>query len=211
LHNESQITAPDLESPLYELLQICLCSSPEDAHWSEFIRRANPVITSAVVKAIYRWKSPPRFIVDDMVQETYLKLCANDFRVLRRFENRHEDALAGFLSVIASNTVRDHFRKFNSQMRGRGINEVQLDCNALFAYSSEKMERKILLQAIDRYFNACADSSNFLRDYMIFWCYYREGLTSRAISQLPYVGLTVKGVESTILRIVRIIKLRMNS
>ncbi len=211
MQKESQITAPAREQSLYELLQICLCSSPEDAHWTEFFRSANTVITSAVAKTLYRWRPSNRFIIDDLVQETYLKLCMDDFRVLRRFENRHEDALLGFLKVIASNTVRDHFRRYKSQMRGCGINDTPLECNALLAWhSSEKMECEILLQAIERCFNACADGPNFVRDYMIFWRYYREGLTSRAISQLPHVGLSVKGVESRIARIVKTIRLRMN-
>lgn len=44
---------------------------------------------------------------------------------------------------------------------------------------------------------------------MIFWLYYRDGLTTRAISSLPFVGLSTKGVESTIHRLTRMVRNEM--
>jgi RNA polymerase sigma-70 factor, ECF subfamily len=45
---------------------------------------------------------------------------------------------------------------------------------------------------------------------VIFWLYYRDGLTARAIAQLPGIRLSVKGVESTIHRLTRRVRLRLN-
>ncbi len=46
--------------------------------------------------------------------------------------------------------------------------------------------------------------ANFIRDYKIFWLYYRDGLTALEISQLPDIGLkNVKGVESALLRLIK--------
>jgi hypothetical protein len=46
---------------------------------------------------------------------------------------------------------------------------------------------------------------------MIFWLYYREGLTAKAISELPSIRLGVKRVENTIGRLVHLLKAKMNS
>ena len=67
-----------------------------------------------------RWTEVSPGLVDDLVQNTFLKLCADNFKALREFEFRHEHALTGFLKVVASNVVRDHLRSSLSQKHGNG-------------------------------------------------------------------------------------------
>ena len=79
------------------------------------------MIAGVITKLIRQWIGTANsYLVDDLVQDTYLKLCANDFKSLREFECDHENALFGFLKVVASNVVHDHFRGHCSQKRGRG-------------------------------------------------------------------------------------------
>jgi RNA polymerase sigma-70 factor, ECF subfamily len=59
---------------------------------------------------------------------------------------------------------------------------------------------------IERCLAKLASEPNFARDYAIFWLYYRQGLTAKAISQLPDITLGTKGVESTLLRLTRYVK-----
>jgi len=40
----------------------------------------------------------------------------------------------------------------------------------------------------------------------IFWLYYEQGYSAKEISLLPSMGLTVKGVESTLQRLTRFLK-----
>ena len=47
------------------------------------------------------------------------------------------------------------------------------------------------------------------RDRTIFWLYYRQGLTTKAIATLPAIGLTIKGVESTLGRLTKMVRKRM--
>ena len=54
-----------------------------------------------------------------------------------------------------------------------------------------------------------AGEPNFTRDFAIFWLYYRQGLTSKAISELAAIGLGVKGVESTLLRLTRLVRAKL--
>ena len=44
------------------------------------------------------------------------------------------------------------------------------------------------------------------RDRNLFWLYYRQGLTAEAISRIPAIGLSAKGVESALLRLTRLLR-----
>src|SRR5438270_390673 len=72
------------------------------------------------------------------------------------------------------------------------------------------LERRILLRDIDAYLKSRASEPTFVRDYTIFWLYYREGMTAKAIAGVPSIGLTVKGVESTLLRLTRLVRNRFD-
>jgi RNA polymerase sigma-70 factor (ECF subfamily) len=248
------------DSGIFVLLEQCLQASRDELLWTEFIRRSQPVIAGVVARTIRRWSRPTPALVDDLVQETYLKLFANNARALRRFVCHHENALYGFLKVVASNVVQDHFRSLYSQKRGSGheeedlaqVEEINIG-NALIVGKARKMnaapvirqalgtrgtsdmgrsateirqqrirgsqrralaaleaaediERNILLQEIDAYLKTRASEPTFSRDYSIFWLYYSEGLTAKAIAAFPCIGLTVKGVESTLLRLTRLVR-----
>src|SRR5690349_21281985 len=114
MEREAQCDNVSPKHPMHVLLQICLLSN-DAGLWTEFIRRSQPMIAGVIVKAMRRWRKPCPFVVDDLVQETYLKLCANDFKCLREFVCEHESALYGFLKVVASHVVHDHFRSSYSQ------------------------------------------------------------------------------------------------
>jgi RNA polymerase sigma-70 factor (ECF subfamily) len=166
------------------------------------------------VKEVYRWNRLSVAIVDDLIQETYLKLCLNDFKALRRSEFSHEAGLFGFLKVVASNTAQDYFRRIFSPKRGGKAGEVAFDESAASFVSGQsvmRIDRAILIQEIDNYLLSVVNARSRCRDRLIFWAYYREGLTAKLISQLPGVGLGIKGVESAILRMTRQLKIVMNA
>jgi RNA polymerase sigma-70 factor (ECF subfamily) len=199
---------------LTDLLQLCLQFAEETA-WHEFARRTEPLIAGVVMKTVHRWTRPTLGLVEDLVQETYLKLCVNNFRALREFECEHENALYGFLKIVASNVVHDHFRSTYSQKRGSGREEEDLEqvsvSVAMCRYSMGHADRCVLLGEIDDCLVDRATDPAFARDYAIFWLYYREGLTAKAISELPSVSLSVKGVESVVGRLTRFVRLSLNA
>ncbi|HEX7285278.1 MAG TPA: sigma-70 family RNA polymerase sigma factor [Candidatus Angelobacter sp.] len=196
-----------------ELLQLCLASEDE-ALWLEFVRRFQPLIARVIVKRVRRRTIPHPSLVDDLVQETYLKLCANQRKALREFECDHENALFGFLKKVAHNVVEDHFRSSYSQKRGSGREEECLeDITFLTAAGrgpAEESEHNILIGRIARCLDECAQGPTYRRDSAIFWLYYRHGLTAKAISEIPAIGLTLKGVESTLLRLTRMVRGKLN-
>lgn len=189
-----------------ELARRCLASRDKDL-WTEFVRRFQPVITGVIVKRLLRYTRYNHTLADDLVGETFLKICKDDFKALREFEFRHETALHGFLKVMALNALEDHFRKDKSDKRGGGRPEDDFESAkatvAAISDSVESIHNRIQLNEVHACLQQLRSEPNFDRDYKIFCLYYCDGLTAQAISQLPGIGLTVKGVESTLLRLIK--------
>lgn len=195
-----------------QLVRLCL-DSQDEALWTEFVRRFQPLIAGVVNKCVLRRGRSNPTLVDDLIQDTYLKLCANNFKALRDFDFRHENAFLGFLKRVASNVVEDHFRGLHSQKRGSGREEEDFDelhpAVPSGAGAFQQVEFEILMGEIEKYLAEQAAETNSDRDCLIFWLYYRQGLTAKAISQLPSIGLSVKGVESTLLRLTRQVRAKL--
>jgi RNA polymerase sigma-70 factor (ECF subfamily) len=195
-----------------ELVQLCLASQ-DQALWLEFVRRFRPLIFGVVLKTLRRWTTPDPALVDDLIQDTFLKLCANNFRALREFEYAHENALFGFVKTVAANVVQDHIRTAYSQKRGSGREEEDFEKVSATVPTStsfaDSAHRRILISEIKTCLDRQAHEPNFPRDSAIFWLYYRHGLTAKAISRIPFVGLTTKGVESTLLRLTRMVRAKL--
>ena len=68
------------------------------------------------------------------------------------------------------------------------------------------MEQEILLRQIDSCLQSYGEGPIQERDRTVFWLYYRQGLTAKEIAALPSTGLTVKGVESAILRLKSLVR-----
>jgi RNA polymerase sigma-70 factor, ECF subfamily len=167
--------------------------------WERFVECAQPIVASALRRVLSRWHNPRNDEVEDMVQESFLKLCANDYRFLRRFRSAHPSALAAYLRTVASTVVVDGYRARSSQKRGSDANAVAMDDVEVAVGSSqavEAVERRLLIARIER----CL-SSQKERDRHVFWLYYRQGLTVKAISTIHLIELTSSGVESLIRRL----------
>ena len=197
-----------------ELVQLCLDQN-QKAAWEEFVRRYQPVIARVVTRTVRRWAVPSHALVDDLVHDTYLKLIANGLRALREFDFEHENAVFGFLKTVASNVVMDHFRGKSSKKRGGLQEDISLDDAVAFLSStrasSQQVDREIMIQEIDACLKSQYAEPNFERDYAIFWLYFQHGFTAKAISTLPGVRLKVKGVESTLLRLTKLVRSKMSS
>jgi len=181
--------------------------------WAEFLRRFQPLIASVIARTVRRWSFPQPGLLDDLVQETYLRLCAGNFKALREFDFVHDRALLGFLKVVASNVVQDHFRNRYCQKRGSGKVEEDLEALTLripsHEDSAEKLHRAVLIDNIRRCLQRQRVDHYYSRDYSIFWLYFEKGFTAKAISRLPGLGLTEKGVESVLLRMTRVLRSKL--
>ena len=185
------------------------CSAQGDIEaWEEFVRRFHRLIAVVVMRTAQGLGDSSTQTIDDLIQETYLKLCADDFTVLRNFQQRHPGAFIGFIKIVAANVVRDHFKLSRSHKRGANrLQEAPEHFNPAAPEDSlgspKAMERAVLVQEIQQHLDHCLPETDRDRNMRIFWLHYRVGLSAGAIAALPGIGLTTKGVESLILRMTR--------
>jgi RNA polymerase sigma-70 factor (ECF subfamily) len=197
-----------------EVVIACLRTDDEDA-WAEFIHRFNPLITRIALRVARQWGESSPQVIDDLVQETYLKLCAERTNFLQKFKSAHNDAIFGYIKVFTANLAIDHFKASKSHKRGGGtitdsIDGDVSDRTGMNAISPAAiLDRDLLLQQVQACLNSIALGSFGERDRRIFWLYYRVGLTASAIATIPTIGLTVKGVESTLLRLTQQLRVRL--
>ncbi|HEY6348511.1 MAG TPA: sigma-70 family RNA polymerase sigma factor [Candidatus Angelobacter sp.] len=174
--------------------------------WEEFLRRFHGLVVSVAVRAARRWDETSLEVIEDLVQDVYLKLGADNFRILREFESRHDNAFLDFLKVVTANVVYGHFRTIGAQMRGGALGSASIELTSDILHESSDAdtttERAILLEEIDRLLSAVASE----RDRAIFWLYYRNGLSAKEIASIPNFKLTVKAVESVILRLTKALR-----
>ena len=198
-----------------ELLQRC-AQSGDVAAWEEFVRRFHRLIAKVILRTCIRFGDLSSETVDDLIQETYLKLSANDFRVLREFEHRHPNAFVGFLQVLAVNIAKDHFKSIRSPKHG--ADHVDPAPEGFVAPAAEgsagsvkTMERNVLIAEISRCVDACVTGPDAERNRTIFWLRFRVGLSAASIASLPGINLTEKGVESLVSRILRDVRTRVGA
>ena len=116
-------------TPVNELARAC-ADSAEAAEWEEFLRRCAPVATMVAARVSRMWLGAATpSIVDDIVQEVFLKLCEHERRILRDFTPRGDDSFFGLLRVISASVANDYFRRQHSEKRGGKVVTVVLDEN----------------------------------------------------------------------------------
>jgi RNA polymerase sigma-70 factor (ECF subfamily) len=75
------------------------------AAWDAFVRRYTGLILSAV-RAVARDGAE----VEDLVQEVFVRLCRNDFRLLKTYDPARA-GLSTWLTIVARSTARDALRR----------------------------------------------------------------------------------------------------
>jgi RNA polymerase sigma factor (sigma-70 family) len=192
------------ELPADQLIRACVTSQSSGA-WEEFMRRYHSVITAAAVRVSRQWGDGSPDEIDDVVQEIYLKFYADRARVLAGFRSPAQDAIFGFVKVVATNTARDFFRHKTAGKRGVQQTQALTEIAELIGKPGDA-ERQVTLGEINRLLLANTQGENGVRDRAIFQFYYRDGMTAQAISQLPGVGLNPKGVEGVLHRLIKAIR-----
>lgn len=175
--------------------------------WVEFLRRFQPVIARTARRRLgrsTRWVDSAK--VDDLVQDTFLKLCKDEFKVLRNFQFRDQNALPRYLKVIAAHVTEDDIRKSNSDKEGGGqphenIDDLPQPVSDRFS-AAQSMLNNLRMNEIENCLQQRKSEPNFGRDRKVFWLYFRDGFTANEIFELPDIGFkSVKGVESALLRL----------
>jgi RNA polymerase sigma-70 factor (ECF subfamily) len=178
------------DEDLAQLLGDCLARGGRN-YWERFIESAQPLIAATVLHTLARFSAGSRNLADDLVQETFLRLCDDNFRALRSFRGAGDAvALKAYLRVIASNTVIGRLRRD----KNRTVDlEAIAGTLASVDVTHEHLEKTALIKAIEK----CL-ASETARDYRIFWLRHRDGLLPKEIAAIPDIGLATGGVENVI-------------
>lgn len=176
-----------------ELLGLCADRGNRQA-WDEFLRRFHPLVMATVYRVAGRYTRPHPDLCDDVAQELYLKLNVSNARLLREFEPRHQDAAFAFVKVVTANVVHDHFKRKGNVPR----DETAPDDLPGPGDTNDP----VLIREIDDYLRQRVREV----DRRIFWLYYRHGMTANEVAAIPAIGLTIKGVESILVRLRQLIR-----
>jgi RNA polymerase sigma-70 factor (ECF subfamily) len=192
-----------LDYPSMDLIKVCAQSNDYGA-WEEFLRRFHSVIGSAVLRTARMWVEPTSPQLDDLIQETYLKVCQNDCQLLRAFRPRHENSIYGFLKVVAANVVHDHFKASVALKRGSEMvvqATIETQSPTVVDDDFNKVSQRLQIEQIDKILRQTSTGPYQERNRAIFWLRHRQGFTAREIAALPSIELTTEGVESVLLRL----------
>ena len=161
------------------------------AEWEEFLRRCAPLAGMVAVRVCRMWTngSSPA-MVDDIVQEIFMRLCEQERRILREFEPRGDDSFLALLRVVSASVANDYFRRISSVKRGGKVVTSSLEddahpASAAGTSETARIERGALFAQLDQKLGSAAAKS--------------PSSMARAAG-LPGAGLTPKGVESALRR-----------
>ena len=208
MHNSmSKMPRPTRYSSLSLKDVVCLCAGPrDDAAWEEFVYRVGKPIGLTIMRTASLWGKPSRSLVEDLIQATYLKLWEGGNRLLRDFAIERPEAILGYLKKTAANATHDYFKHGHSQSSGGdnphvSTSDIEPEAGREVDGSEEKIAFEVFLNEIDEHLKRCLTGPDQERDRMIFWLYFRQGMSTKEIASLPTIGLGAKGVGSVIERL----------
>jgi RNA polymerase sigma-70 factor (ECF subfamily) len=186
---------------------ICLCAGArDDDAWEEFVSRVGKPISLVIMRTASLWGKPTRALVEDLTQATYLKLWEGGCRLLRDFAIQRPEAVLGYLKKTAVNATHDYFKHGNAQKSGGdsphiSTSDFEPEAGTEVHGNEGRIEFEIFLRQVDEHLQRCLTGPEQERDRMIFWLYFRQGMSAQEIAYLPTVGLSAKGVGSVIERL----------
>src|SRR6266496_2406270 len=186
---------------------VCLCAeSGNDEAGEEFVSRVGRPISLTILRTASQWGDPSRSLVDDLVQAPYLKLWEGGCRLLRDFAIQRPEAILGYLKKTAANTTHDYFKHGHSQSSGGdephvSTSDIEPEAGNEAHGSKERIALGVFLTEIDEHLKHSLTGPDQDRDRMIFWLYFRQGMSTKEIASLPTIRLGTKGVGSVIERL----------
>jgi len=187
-----------------EVLRACLDSSSESV-WTNFVRCFQPDIARRVSYVARRYRMANSGLIDDLVQETYLRLCRNDYRHLRSLRESSDEHIRAYVCKAAVHAAEDYFASICAQKRGGTAGTSELIWEP--ADAGRSPEEATLIEEVESCLEREVEQA---RDRTIYRLCRRQGYTPREISEIPEVNLSAKGVESCIRRIDLLLRAKLS-
>ena len=175
-----------------------------EPEFQQFLHLAEFPIRSSI-RRVLGSRAGDRELLADLAQETYMKLCVSNGLSLSALRNSTPLGVVAYLRAVAHNTATDYFRSQLALRRSGQLDHVSLeDANhKMFAVDNGNTERALLLDKVRR---CLEEGSKKTRDRAIFWLYFRQGQTTKAIASTPAMNLSQKGVESVLRQLIRMVQ-----
>jgi RNA polymerase sigma-70 factor (ECF subfamily) len=198
-----------IATPANKLARLCAYSA-QAPEWEQFVRVVTPVIVLSARRIGEVWADPSPATVLEIVQEVFVKLCEDDRRILREFEDRGPDSFLKLIRLVTASVGTDHFRRVRAEKRGGKNQSITTGASAVFveipdAKATDAVELPSLMAQLDGLLRLYPEKVSS-RDRSLFWLHYRQGMPAEAISRIPSIGLSPKGVESALLRLTRLLR-----
>ena len=180
-----------------QLLQLCLSARHDSRSWERLVDTIYPLANRIAARVATQWGVGIREEIEDLTQEICVKITQRSSAFVSTLPEDDAEATK-YLAVLAANTARDSMRARFANKRGERSTRPLLQEHEPAGERglSLGMDREILLRQLD----AMVEGSEMER--AVFRLYYQQGFTAKEISSIPAIGLTMKGVESMIHRIV---------
>lgn len=169
------------------------CARGERPAWVELIRRYDRKVLRVL------WNSGGRGELEDLRQEVWARLLANDGRALKGLRAERQGSLSLFLAMTAKRVALDHVRARKSRpviehdAVATGIPDVAASPED---HAQAARRKQILVRALE---TVASESANPGRDRDILRLHFEEGYSANEIAEMG-IGLPAKGVESVLRR-----------
>jgi RNA polymerase sigma factor (sigma-70 family) len=193
--------------PSVELIALCRSNSPDV--WDEFINRFHRYITVCV----FRETRNSKLDTSELIQEVFLKLFANDQKILRDFQGTTEDSVFVYLATVVHSVVKDQIRREIAKKRSAIVVELDKPVNReqeislidILPATSETspdimFEERIILKTLKELLKSALSGPNAVRDTIIFNLHIINGLSASEIAELPNIGLNTNNIQTIITR-----------
>ena len=111
----------------------------EKAAWDAFVRRYGGLVVAAV-RGIAAGQSE----IEDFTQEVFVRLCKDDFRLLRNFDPARA-SLSTWLTIVARSTARDGLRRRRAEaVPLEAVPEAQLAIDPVEPVEKLKLPQALL-------------------------------------------------------------------
>ena len=177
----------------YDLIERCLRLDP--AAWEELVATNRAVVVRALAGVL---GTEDASVVQDLEQDTYERLLVRDCEALRTV--RSPAQLRALLRTIASNLARDYLRRV-------AVRRSYLDASSAMPVEppprpDEVFGRRLDLERIFEALDKVLEGPRAGRDALVFRLFYLDGGSASEIASMN-LGLSTKGVEAVLFRLVR--------
>ena len=178
------------------------CIARDERAWEEFLCLFGKHLDRTCAMWIRRHgRQSSKDLIEELKQNTYLRLCQNDCRALRSYQGTHERSIYSFLAKTVSWVVPDYYRD-----EGNRLEPAELDPDLPSPDSMKNLGLiREVFECLDR---TVGEEPEGKRNIAMLKLFYWHGYSAREIAEL--CGLQTRKVENILLRLISILRRNMN-